>query len=312
MTCRRPTISVRMEVLERLARAASEPDAPDSLEFSPMSWSELERDSLTEGLSQLLAHQAERQKEEERRQRAELREKALRREQQRVQAERFEEEVIERRRAEILQRRISAARQRAAEEIQDQLMKAEELLSAEIRGRAEKNALEHEMVKASVVHEKKRFARTSQVLLAAAALVGVVWISAFGQARESAAQSLARLAQDSQTNELSAETRVRELEAEIERRTNLTESEREWLERELGEARATLDASQREREEIDRRRPVQRPSKMAQSLAPVVDATRKLEGTGHSPSVSAPDAVRLATDVVGEGCSDYDPLCFDL
>src|SRR5690606_5416362 len=60
MTCRRPTISVRMEVLGRLARANSDPDAPDSLEFTPASLRTLARDSFLEGLTELLAAQAER------------------------------------------------------------------------------------------------------------------------------------------------------------------------------------------------------------------------------------------------------------
>ena len=114
MTCRRPTISVRMEVLDRLARAASEPDAPDSMEFAPVSWRELDRDSLTDGLNDLLAYQAQRVNEEEQAQLEELRQQALKRARQREEARRWEHEIMEKNRAASLGRRIEEARERAA------------------------------------------------------------------------------------------------------------------------------------------------------------------------------------------------------
>lgn len=313
MTCRKPTISVRMETLERLARANSDPDAPDSLEFCPMSWRDLDRDSLTEGLNELLAYQAERQANAERRQKEEDLEKARWREQQRAQALRWEQQLIERRRGELLLRRVEAARERAAEEIQGQLTQKQARLSADLKVRAHENAFLQEVAKEDVLRKKKRLARTAQVFLAAAGLVGVVWVSAFSHARKTAGEELAEQWQASQAQELSAETRVLELESEIERRVNLTESEREWLQTELGEARAALDASKKEREEIDRRRPVERPSKMAQNLVPVPDSTRKPENSSLSEDTLARDSLRVATDVVADdGCSDFDPLCFDL
>lgn len=311
MTCRRPTISVRTEVLERLAQANSDSDAPDSLEFAPTSWSTLDRDSFTEGVSELLAYQDERVREEERSLAEELRERALQRAKQRAQARRWENEMVERNRQEMLDRRIEEARERIAEQIREEIRTRRARLSSELEARAQTNASEQEAVKAKVAHIKRRYARTSQAFLAAAALVGVVWVSVFGQARSSADEEMVQIWQDSRVQELSAENRVAELEAEIARRVNLSESERAWLETELGEARASLDASKKEREEVDRRRPVERPSKMARTLSPVTENQQaKAESVKAS---SVPSSVRVATDEVkGDGCLPYDPLCFDL
>jgi hypothetical protein len=134
-----------------------------------------------------------------------------------------------------------------------------------------------------------------------------------GQARSATSDELAQLWQESQADELSAETRVAELEAEIDRRVNLTESEREWLEKELHSAQASLHETRKNREEIDRRRPVERPSKMAQNLLPSKNAQPQKPVDAISKDGSITNSVRVATDEVKDsGCSEFDPLCFDL
>lgn len=313
MTCRKPTISVRMEVLQRLARANADPQGPDSLEFAPVSWRDLDRDSFTEGLNELLSYQNERVREEERRQAGELRQQALHRARQRAQARRWEQETVERRRAELLELRIEEARKRAAMEVQDQLTGRRAVLSSELGVRARENAHEHDVAKATIADAKRRLSRTSQAFLAAAALSCAVWVAASGKARSSASEEMAQVWQDSQAQELAAETRVAELEAEIDRRANISESERAWLERELGEARAAFDVSKKESEELDRRRPVERPSKMARALAPVTDSKNGEAKTDQLQESATPNSVRVATDVVQEdSCLAYDPLCFNL
>lgn len=312
MTCRRPTISVHLEVLERLARANADADAPDSLEFTPVSWRELDRNSLSDGITDLLIVQADRVRKDEEERIETLRQKAEARAERQAEALRWEKDLMEQKRAERLARRISEARVRAAVEVEDELEHRRALLSSKQKSRAHELTLEAEVVKADVIHSKKRWARTSQAFLAAAALVGVVWVSALGQARTTAGEELAEVWQASKAQEFAAETRVAELEAEIERHVNLSESERVWLENELVEARAALDSSKKEREELDRRRPVEGPSKMARKLEPVVNSKQQGPGSGAPSETLSPASERVATDVVQEGCSSFDPLCFDL
>lgn len=311
MTCRRPTISVRMEVLERLAQANSDPDAPDSLEFTPASWRTLDRDSLSEGLTELLAAQEERVRKEEEEQLEALRRKAEARAQKHAEALRWEKSLIERKRAERLDLRIEMARVRAAAEAAESFVSHQEVLRSALKSRAGELALEEEVAKAEVMHSRKRWAKTSQAFLAAAALVGVVWASAFGHLRSSEEAELAQVWRDSKAQELAAEARVVELEADFERHATLSESERASLKEELDRARASLDATKKEREEVDRRRPVEGPSKMAQKLTPIVNSkkTDLVSGQNDAPS---PVSERVATDVVKEACSAFDPLCFDL
>lgn len=299
-----------MEVLERLARANSDADALDG-EFAPMSFRTLDRDSLSEGLTELLAVEAERVRKEEQAQVEALRRQAEARTRQQAEALRWERELIERKRAERLERRIEQARVRAADEAGRHREPHQEVLDSVLKGRAQELALKEAAVKADVIQSKKRWTRTSQVFLAAAALVGVVWVSALGNARSTGQEELAQLWQESKAQELADAYRVAELEAEIDRHVNLTESERALLQDELNRARVALHESKKEREELDRRRPVEGPSKMAGTLTPIVN-TKKTNMTtgGAEPSASASE--RVASDVVPEPCSAYDPLCFDL
>ncbi len=314
MTCRRPTVSVRMEVLERLARANSEPGAPDSMEYAPVSWKELDRNSFNEGLSDLLAYQEERVRESERQKLEELEHKARRRAEQRDLARKWEKQQMEQKRSEAFERRLQEAKERAAEQAQDELSDRRALFDSELRIVAHENAWEREVTEANVQRKKKKYARIAQGLALAAALVGVVWTSALDRAKTQSAAEVAELWQAAESEQASAQKRVAELESEIQRRVNLTEEERAWLDDELAEARADLDATNKELEEIDRRRPVERPSKMARAIEPVKSPAPK-SSTGSSPknAGTSDSSVRVATDEAPtEGCLAYDPLCFDL
>lgn len=310
MTCRRPTISVRAKVLERLARAASaqnEGDAPDSLEFEEVSWENIDRTSLVEGLDELLAHEAARVEEERREEERRWKECEAQRLAQTVQAQEWERRVMEQKRAEEFELRLLQERLRAREQAEPRkqqiLRENEQRLTLVSMG----NSLEREVVAARVLHERKKWKNVTRSLLAAAAVFGLVGGVSLSLVEESESAQVASLEESVEKERSAAAARVAELEGEIARAIGLHGENRALLEEQLGKAQAHLAALSKEQEEVDRRNPTEPPRKLA--AKPVVKPREPV--TPHADSGSG--AVKVATDVVNEStCLAYDPMCFEL
>ena len=310
MTSRRPTTAARLSVLERLAQANRD-EGPDSTQFTRASWTDLERCSFLDGLNDLLEHQEERVAAEERRKVEEVREQALGRALQRARARRWEHQQIERAREERLERRIEDAQREAAEEAADLAADRQAIYDARLDAQSAAETWEREVTGAAVVQSKRRWGVALQASLAAAALICVVGYSALSQSKSAAGEELAAQWDLAADHERSAQTRVAELEAEIERRVNLTVSEKKLLEGELQSARQELAAAEKEKEEVDRRRP--RRASTPTRLAVLPTTKVKPQATPKTPSSTVDSSVKLATEEgAGDGCLPYDPLCFEL
>ena len=310
MTSNRPTNSVRLAALERLAKANRDDENPDSMDFAPTSWSELERTSFTDGVNDLLAYQEARVAEEEQRKVEEVRQQALRRTLQRAKARKWEAELIEKQRREDVERRVEEARARAAAAAEDLLVERRAELDTQLAQQVYSDAFERELTEVSVQRCKRRWGLAIQSTLAAAALGCVVWVSAMSQARTDAGDALAAQRDIAADEAMAAHTRVAELQAEIDRRVSMTESERGLLESQLKQAELELAEAEKAQEEAKRRRTTT-PRKWAKAIVPMKPAAVKKTTDGSTKSTT--DSVKVAADeALSEGCLPYDPLCFEL
>lgn len=314
MSCRRPTISVRTAVLQRLAQAATRRDAggpPDSMEFEEVTWEQLERESLVDGINELLGFEDERARSEEQMLALIEEKNARRRQEQAACAYEWEEKVIEKQRAERFEKRLVEERERAREMARAQRENEEAQLHRRLRVVQTENALEEEVVRGRVAQKRRVWQQATRGMLAAAALAAIIGGYSLKTARSAATLELAGMHEEAESIRLSAERRVAELEAELSRATGARGENRELLEQQLSVAQAELIAAQQETEELNRKRE-QRDTTPPRRLA-TNPTTPAPHDRADAPARDTGSGVKMATDVVEEAnCVAYDPMCFEL
>src|SRR5690606_33704583 len=143
MTTRQPTVSARFALRERLARENA--DMPESRDFAPASLSDLERTSLADGVSDLLAYQQERVQEEDRKNLDELKQQARRRAAQRAEARKWEQDFMEQNRRREFSLRLKEAKRLAAEAASNHAEAYREKLERELAIQAKQAELTREI-----------------------------------------------------------------------------------------------------------------------------------------------------------------------
>jgi hypothetical protein len=281
------------------------------MEFEEVSWEHLERESLVDGINELLTYERERVESEERALAFVEAQNEKRRFEQAARAYEWEQKVIERQRAERFAQRIAEERARArqvarAERANDEVQLRQQLQVVQIE-----NALEREVARGRVEQKRRVWRNAAQGMLAAAAIAAAFGGYSWKSAQTNSRTELTELRQDAENTRLSAERRVAELEAELARASDGQGQGRDLLEEQLEVARAGLIAAQGESEELERKRE-QRDTTPPRRLAKSTTTVPSNEKKGD-PATQAQGGVKVATDAaVEQTCLAYDPMCFEL